>query len=168
MGLFDKILKNNIRDEKKDECVIYSPADGELIALSDIGDEIFSAGMLGKGCGLRPSEGCVYAPFTGKVVQIAKTKHAIGLISDDGVETLIHVGIDTVSMNGKGFELKVQVNDQVKRGQLLMTFSVSKIKEAGYDDVIVIAVTNTGDYEDIKFFGAGKIEKSTKILMAKK
>lgn len=171
MGLFDKIIKNFTQDElisNVEEGAIYSPADGELITLSDVGDGVFSAEILGKGCGLRPSEGRIYAPFDGKVIQVSDTKHAIGLISEDGVETLIHVGIDTVNMQGKGFVPKVQVNNHVKYGQLLMLFSIPEIQKAGYNEVISIIVTNTGDYEDIEFVGPGKISKSEKILFIKK
>lgn len=130
--------------------MVYTPVEGEVISLEQIGDGVFSAGMLGMGCGIRPQKEQVYAPFDGKIITVADTKHAIGLESDAGIEILIHVGIDTVEMNGKGFEPLVKEGQCVKTGEPLLTFSEKEIRKAGYDTVISVIVTNSDDYSDVK------------------
>lgn len=144
MGLFDKLKSKFNRNE-----TIYMPVIGKLISLEAIADGVFSAGILGMGAGIEPVEDVVYAPFDGKIVQIADTKHAIGLESENGVELLIHVGMDTVEMNGKGFDLFVQEGNSVTKGQKLMSFSMDAIKEAGYKNTIAIVVTNSDQFESI-------------------
>jgi glucose-specific phosphotransferase system IIA component len=144
MGLFDKLKKKFNRNE-----TIYMPVIGKLISLEAIADGVFSAGILGKGAGIEPEDGMVYAPFDGKIVQIADTKHAIGLESENGVELLIHVGMDTVEMNGKGFDLLVHEGDSVTQGQKLMSFSMDAIQEAGYRTTIAVIVTNSDQFESI-------------------
>ena len=105
--------------------------------------------MLGKGLAIIPSEGKVYAPFDGTVEALFATKHAIGLKSESGIEVLIHIGIDTVKLEGKGFTSHIAQGDMVKKGQLLVEFDISFIKEQGYDVTTPIMVTNMDDYLDI-------------------
>lgn len=125
---------------------LNAPLYGEVIPLVEIGDGVFSEGEMGKGFGMKPAKGELYAPLDGEVMVIAKTKHAIALTSHDGLEILIHVGIDTVKLKGKGFHPLVQVGDKVKRGQLIMEFSIADIESAGYSTTTAIILTNMNDY----------------------
>ncbi|EIB6518852.1 TPA: PTS glucose transporter subunit IIA [Enterococcus faecalis] len=139
-----------------DSIVIHSPITGKMLDLSEVKDEAFSSGMLGKGVAFEPSEGKVVAPFDGTVATLFPTKHAIGLVCENGVELLIHVGLDTVNLNGKYFEAHVQQGDKVVQGQTLITFDLNKLKEEGYVTQIPVVVTNTASYKEINYdvFGA--------------
>ena len=106
--------------------------------------------MLGEGIGIEPQEGVVYAPFDGEISSTTETKHAIGISSPDGMELLIHVGVNTVAMNGDGFELFCAEGDQVKAGQKLMTFDIGKIIAAGYSTTTAVLVTNSDDYPGLE------------------
>ena len=122
------------------------PQGGNVIPSAQIPDETFAAGVLGEGVGIEPELGIVYAPFDGEISSTTDTKHAIGISSPDGMELLIHVGVNTVAMNGDGFELLCAEGDQVKAGQILMKFDIGKIKEAGYSTTTAVLVTNSDDY----------------------
>lgn len=128
---------------------IHSPVDGTLRPISASSDEVFSSETLGKGCVLLPDDGKVYAPVNGTVSKLFPSKHAVGLLSADGVEILIHIGINTVSLEGKHFEEKVREGDTVKVGQLLMTFDKDAIEALGYSTEIPMVITNSDDYLDV-------------------
>ncbi len=136
------------RVEFKDQG-IASPVQGTALELKNVDDPVFSAGTIGKGIAVQPNNDEIHAPFDGEVVSVFPTKHAIGLKSDNGVELLIHLGINTVNLKGKYFEVKVEVGQKVKQGDLLETFDVDKIKAAGYDTVVPIIVTNANNFDDI-------------------
>ena len=125
--------------------VVYCPVEGTVIPMEQIPDETFAAGVLGEGCGVQPAVGRVVAPFDGEITTVAESKHAIGLASPDGMELLIHVGINTVEMNGEGFVLHCAEGDQVKAGQLLLEFDMNRIKEKGYSTTTAVLVTNSED-----------------------
>lgn len=129
---------------------LVCPIKGEVIRLSEVPDPTFASGVLGDGIGVNPAEGKVYAPFDSTVATVFDTKHAIGLEDQDGVELLIHVGLDTVSLNGEPFTVYVEAGQKVKEGELLAEFDIEKIKAAGFETVSPIIVTNSGDYEDIE------------------
>ncbi len=170
MGIFD-IFKNKAKQEENtfatEKGYIYMPMEGEVIPLEEINDGVFSAEILGKGCGVKPLEGKVYAPFDAEVVQVADTKHAIGLLSNDGIELLIHVGMDTVAMNGAGFEPLVKTGDKVKCGQLMMNFSMDEIKKAGYVTTTALVITNTDNFKSIETIKLGQMAKLDKVLHVK-
>ena len=130
--------------------VVKAPSNGQVIARDDIEDETFASGVLGDGVGIRPSAGYVVAPFDGEITSVADSKHAIGLSTPSGMELLIHVGVDTVAMNGDGFDPQVAEGDQVKAGQLILNFDIDKIKAAGHPDTVVVLLTNADDYDDVK------------------
>ena len=126
----------------------YAPTKGRIIPGSEIPDETFSSGVLGQGVGILPEEDVVYAPYDGSISSIAETMHAIGISGSGDMEILVHVGIDTVKMNGDGFTVYVSEDEEVKKGQKLMTFDRSKIKAAGCSDCVVVLLTNSEDYDD--------------------
>lgn len=142
---------------------IAAPLKGEVVPLSQVNDSVFSSGAMGKGLAIKPSEGKVYAPFDGKVVSLFPTHHAIGLVSTDGVELLIHVGLDTVQLDGLYFDTKVAVDQEFKAGDLLLSFDQDKIAEAGYDTVTPVIVTNSADYMDV-FVEEGPVDQSSRVM----
>lgn len=125
---------------------IKSPIAGKVIELSKIHDPVFSSGAMGNGVAIEPSDNKVYSPFNGTVQFIADTKHAIGLVSDDGIEVLIHVGMDTVKMNGRGFNVKTALNSKIKEGDLLLEFDIKEIEKEGYPTVTPVIITNSDSY----------------------
>lgn len=127
-------------------------------------DETFSAGILGQGLAIHPDDPTVYAPFDGTVIQTVDSKHAVGLRSADGMEVLIHVGIDTVDMNGQGFTLHCKEGDTVKRGQRLLTFDPAAIQAAGHPTVTVVVVTNSDDYQAVKRLKTGPAAAMDPVL----
>lgn len=128
---------------------IAAPVSGEVKALSEVEDEAFSSGALGKGLAIVPKEGKIYAPVDGEISTFFPTGHAIGLLSDDGTEVLIHVGMDTVKLDGKGFTPKAAQGAKVKKGDLLLEFDIEFIKAHGYSTVTPMIITNTDDYTDV-------------------
>ena len=154
------------KEEKKQisEKVIKSPMNGTVIPLSEVSDAVFSSEMLGKGFGVEPSEGKAYAPVDGEVTTVFDTKHALGLMSKNGVELLIHIGMDTVKLNGRGFDVKVKAGDQVKAGDLLAEFDMDLIKSEGYPVTTAVVITNTDDCEAIGEVKTGAVTKDTDVL----
>lgn len=128
---------------------VYAPVSGTVIPSEEIPDETFAAGVLGRGVGIQPVDGIVLAPFDGEISSVTDTHHAVGVTSPDGMELLIHVGVDTVSMNGNGFTCFVQEGQEVKAGDKLIAFDRAKIAAAGHPDVVVVLVTNSDDYENL-------------------
>lgn len=149
---------------KEGEKNIYAPLKGTMYSLEQVEDGVFSAKMLGDGIAIEPEEGIVTAPFNGKVTMIFDTKHAIGLMSDEGVEVLIHIGIDTVQLNGRYYDVKVSVGDTVKIGDELIHFDMKKIKEEGYQTITPIIVSNTDSFHTILPTAKGKVDRKDKIL----
>lgn len=152
-----------VKEEGQDKTA-YIPIKGKAISYEEIPDETFAAGILGQGIGVVPEEGAVYAPFDGEISSVAETGHAIGITGSHDMELLIHVGIDTVKMNGDGFLVKVAEGDKVVKGQLLMTFDIDKIKAAGYDTTTAVLLTNSDDYPDFKIIGMGDEEVGNKMF----
>ena len=150
----------------QDETII-SPIVGQAVALSKVDDPVFSSGAMGQGIAVKPSEGVVYAPADAEVTIAFATGHAFGLKTANGAEILIHVGIDTVSMNGDGFEKKVAQGDKVKAGDVLGTFDSAKIAAAGLDDTTMVIVTNTADYASVTPVATGAVAKGDAIIEVK-
>ena len=139
------------------EETLVSPLSGNVVALENVNDPVFSSGAMGKGLAVKPSEGVVYAPADAEVTIAFETGHAYGLKTASGAEILIHIGIDTVSMNGNGFEKLVAAGDKVKAGTPIAKFDVAKIAEAGLDDTTMIIVTNTADFAEVSPLAEGTI-----------
>ncbi len=146
---------------------VYSPLKGEAIALSDVKDQTFASGVLGQGFAVVPAAGKVVAPFDGKVTTLFETKHAIGLTSDAGIEVLVHVGLNTVALEGKYFKALVSEGDNVKAGQPLLTFDAKAIAAEGYDLTTPVVVTNPDDYAGIEVLCHGKVGFGDAVLLAK-
>ena len=128
-----------------------APISGTMIALSDVSDQNFASGNMGKGFAIKPSDGKVFAPFDGTVEATFPTRHAIGLRSDNGILTLIHIGIGTVEMRGTGFVQYVQKGQHVTEGQELLEFWDPAIKKAGYDDTVMVVINNWKDIKDFNY-----------------
>lgn len=154
--------------EKTEANAVYAPVKGNIVTMEKIPDPTFSAGILGWTIGIEPSDGIVYVPFSGKIEQAADTGHAVGLVSDDGLEVLIHIGVDTVEMGGAGFDIKVKEGDEVKAGQMLMTFDRKAIADAGHPDIAVVIVLNADDYQSVELTAEGTVEAGMKIIQAAK
>lgn len=143
---------------------IQSPITGNVVELTEVSDEAFASGMLGKGVAIIPEQGEVYAPCDGEVVALFPTGHAIGIKSADGVEVLIHVGMDTVKLEGKGFTPMVKQGDTVTRGQLLLKFDMELIKEQGYSLITPVIISNTNEFADVIVEADGRVTAGTKLL----
>lgn len=141
--------EKSINDEVKDE-IVEIPTKGEVIELSQVNDPTFSQGLMGKGFAVISVDGNYYAPFNGVVSMIFPTKHAIGLTSDNGVELLIHIGLETVELNGQYFESFVETGKKIKAGDMLIKVDIEKLKELGYDITTPVIVTNTDHYQKIE------------------
>lgn len=132
-----------------EDIAVWSPVKGEVLELQQVEDAAFSAGILGKGCAIVPTEGEIYAPVDGVLTTLFPTKHALGITSDDGVEVLIHIGLNTVQLNGEGFTAHVQQGARVSRGQHLLSFDLADVKNKGYCLQTPVIITNTKDYLEI-------------------
>ena len=148
------------------EVSVTAPIKGRVIPLADIPDEGFNSGALGKGVGIEPAEGKVYAPFDGIVELVPDTKHAVGLMSEDGVSLLIHVGLDTVELNGKYYTFHVKEGDAVRKGQLLMEFDLAEIAKK-YPTVTPVLVANTDDYASVEGVSGMEADQNTVIIKVK-
>ena len=146
---------------------LVTPIVGEVVALADVNDPVFSSGAMGQGIAVKPSQGVVYAPADAEVSIAFPTGHAFGLKTTNGAEVLIHVGIDTVTMNGEGFEAKVAQGDKVKAGDVLGTFDSNKIAAAGLDDTTMVIVTNTADFSSVAPIATGSVAKGDAVIEVK-
>ena len=165
MGLFNRfLLKEKAVKRQTERNVLYLPIRGKVIEIEDIGDGVFSEGILGQGCGIIPSEEEVYAPAAGMVATIADTGHALGLTTEDGLDVLIHVGIDTVEMNGDGFRVHVKEGQRISFGQLLMTCNLDKIRAAGYSATTAFLITNSEEYKAVQLLAKGEMEKLVPVI----
>ena len=146
---------------------VFSPMEGRLLSLKAVEDGIFSEEMLGKGAAVEPETGKVYAPFDGEVTMVFDTKHAIGLSGPGGIELLIHVGIDTVQLNGKYYDIHVKNGDHVKAGDLLADVDLDGIRSEGYRTVTPVIVTNSDAFEHISMEEKQKVTCQDVILEIK-
>lgn len=172
MGIDEELEdKNEVKIQEVEALVkennILSPLKGEVKPLSEVNDTVFAQEVMGKGIAIQPLEGKVYAPFNGKVDAIFSTKHAIGLRSDDGVELLIHIGIDTVNLEGKYFTAHVNQGDTIKANDLLIEFDMEAIKNEGYDVITPVIVTNHDIYNEINSANKEMIDINEILLQVK-
>lgn len=159
--------KLEIQESVTGEILLDSHMEGEAIPMSEVKDETFAAEVLGKGIAIIPQKGEVTAPCDAVVETVFATRHAIGLKADHGVEILIHVGINTVELGGKFYTSHVTEGDRVRTGQVMLTFDMEKIKEAGYDVTTPMIVTNSDDYQEIRILKTGNVTKQDAVLEIK-
>lgn len=167
MGIFSKLFVSDKNDAAAPKCeplAVYAPIDGTVVPIAEFPDAVFSQEVLGPGCGILPTGKTVFAPFNGTVIQAADTLHAVGLASDDGMELLIHVGVDTVDMGGKGFRYYVKDGQKVRRGDKLIEFDGEVIKAAGHSDAIAVVVTNSDEYAGVELQVSGTVTQGTVIM----
>lgn len=143
---------------------LVSPLDGTVMPLAEVKDEVFSSGAMGQGVAVEPTNGLLRAPADGKMVMTFETGHAVGMKSNDGAEILIHIGMDTVNLQGKGFETLVQKGQEVKTGDPLVKFDIDAIKEAGYTVTTPIVITNSKEYGQVRQVAFGEVKTGDKIL----
>ena len=141
MGFFGNLIHGKKKDTAPGKTV-YSPLNGRVIPLSEVDDPVFSEGMMGPGVAILPADGSLYAPADGVITVAFPTGHAVALKTADGMEILIHIGIDTVKLNGDGFQIQVAEGDTVRTGDLLVSFDLPKIQAAGYPTTTMVLVSN--------------------------
>ena len=168
----DTDMNNHVLEENKmisdnKETIICAPVSGKVICREDIPDETFASGIMGEGVGIKPEEEIIVAPFDGEITSVVDTGHAVGLTPSDGVELLIHVGVDTVKMQGDGFQVFVTEGQKVKTGEKLLKFDRDKIRKAGYSDTTAVLVTNSDDYSSVKTVAENVKQKDTVIIIEK-
>jgi len=149
MGFMKKLFGTETETQGIDN-KIYSPLKGSVVPLNEVNDPVFAEEMMGNGAAVIPTDGRASSPVSGEIISVFKTKHAITIKADNGADIIIHVGLDTVNLDGKHYEAHVKDGQRVKVGDLLLTFDIERIKEAGYDVVTPVVVTNSSDYSAIK------------------
>lgn len=160
--IFDKF-----RAKKKENFEICSPVKGDVIDVTKTNDPLFKSEGLGKGVGIIAEENTLVSPVNGEIKTFFPTKHAIGITSDDGVDILIHVGIDTVELNGKHFNALKKQGDKVKKGDKLLEVDFDSIKNEGYDTTVLLVITNTQEYSTVKSCEGNKTVDNTIIEIQK-
>ncbi|WP_051629506.1 PTS sugar transporter subunit IIA [Lacrimispora aerotolerans] len=143
---------------------IYSPLKGTVIPLAEVSDPVFAEEVMGPGVGIEPEEGKLYAPVDGEIISVFPTGHAIGMKTADGMEVLLHIGIDTVQLEGDGFQAFVKQGDHVKAGELLVEFDCAKIKEKGYQTTTMVLVPNAALLGTMSQPHIGKVEVLEQIF----
>ena len=162
----DKEQKSKSEEKQLKPCELYAPLTGNVVELENVNDEAFSTKVLGEGVAILPTEGTLVSPCDGRVEKVFDTRHAINLVSDEGCEILLHVGLDTVRLSGKFFTVHVKDGDKVYKGDTLMTFDINSIKKAGFDVTTPMVVCNSEDYGKIILLGNGSVSAGEKILEA--
>lgn len=155
---------NIFKKKENTGIVIASPVKGTVVSLEQVNDPTFSEGMLGKGVAVIPAEGNIYAPVDGEISLLFDTLHAVSMTTKDGVEILIHVGLDTVKLKGDGFTAHVATGDSVKKGDLLLSVDLEALKAAGYDTVTPMVICNTDDYSDVETIKLTEVEPGNDLL----
>lgn len=157
----------SVKEVILEDATVSNPIKGNIIPLNEVKDGAFASGALGKGFAIEPIEGKVIAPFNGKIEAVFPTKHAIGLVSETGMELLIHVGLNTVELKGQYFDTLVEPGQTVKKGQAILNFDLEKIKEAGYETQVPVVITNSPQYSSIELTNKGKLLNNEEVLIVK-
>ncbi len=162
-----EIYEKNTSKSKNEaeDIIIKSCIEGEAIELSKVKDEAFASESIGKGVGIIPKKGILYAPADGEISTVFVTGHAVGMVTDKEAEILMHIGINTVEMNGEGFVKKVRDGQKVKAGDILIEFDIEKIIKAGYDTTTMMVISNSEEYSDIEVLSLGKVKQNNDILI---
>lgn len=147
--------------------ILPSPIEGETRPITEVNDPTFSEKILGDGIAIQPKKGEVVSPVDGTVAILFETKHAISIVSEQGTELLIHIGLDTINLRGEFFRSYVKANDKVKTGDLLLEFDIDKILEAGYDLITPIVICNSAKYSDILTYTEKDVKQLDQIMVIK-
>ncbi len=147
---------------------MHSPLKGESVLLKEVPDPVFAGGMLGEGIAIKPSEGILYAPCDGRITIIHDTKHAIGMETQNGVEILMHIGLDTVKLQGEFFEKLVNSGQEVNSGEPLLQFDIDGIHEKGYPTITCLIITNSDECEEVTVITKGLVDLQSEVLLVKK
>lgn len=153
------------RKKEKKETIIHSPLKGELISLGEVPDPVFSQKMMGEGVGFIPSDGEIFSPVDGKVTQVFPTQHAIGIMTEEGLDVLLHLGLETVELKGEGFNIDVKVGDKLKVNDRIGSFNLSYVEEQGKKTTTVLVFPNSGEkLEGQTIMKKGEVDPGTEIL----
>ncbi len=152
------------REKHEQEKEVFAPISGSIRSLASLKDGVFSEGLLGEGCVIDPQSQTLYAPFDGRVTMEVESGHAIGLMSDQGVEVLLHVGLETVAMAGAGFHYMVKEGDAIRKGEALMSFSKAQIAAAGCQDSVILIVSNTKQFSAVKLLAKEYVKQTQPLL----
>ena len=169
MGFFDKLFGGKTEQEETvkffgQSKTVLTPIRGKVLAQADIPDETFAQGILGPGCGIEPTGDTVFAPFDGRVISVASTLHAIGLESDEGIELLIHIGMDTIALRGSSFTPLVREGQAVKAGTPLLNVDLDAIRAAGLSTESAVIVTNADDLPKLHIIAGGIVSTGTPLF----
>lgn len=169
MGLFD-FFKGKDKTEQQNTITLYNPVNGKIIPISEVSDPVFSEKMMGDGFGVIPETGEIYSPVDAEIMSVFPTKHAIGLKLANGIDLLIHIGIDTVELEGKPFDILVEESEKVTPETLLVKVDLEALKEAGKEDTVIVAFTNMDIVEDYSLSTTGELKQGQAIgeISAKK
>lgn len=167
MGLFDFLKGKETAAPAAFPAILGAPSKGVFVPMDQIPDQMFSQGIMGVCCGVEPEEGRVFSPVDATVTQLTDTLHAVGLEAG-GMEILIHVGVDTVEMNGAGFTNTVKEGQKVKKGELLLTMDLDQIRAAGHPATVIMAVTNSDDFAGVEGTGSGAVQPGDGVLRVSK
>ena len=147
--MFKKLFGKKTEEPVAKDIVLFAPMNGKVVALEEVPDPVFAEKMMGDGLAIDPEESMVYSPVDGEIVQVFPTKHAVGIKTANGAEILIHIGLETVGLNGEGFEAFVSAGDKVKMGDKLISFDLTIIREKAKSTLIPIIITNSDEIESI-------------------
>lgn len=154
MGLFGKKVQVELK----------APISGVVVPIEQVPDEVFSSKMIGDGVAIDPQEGIIYSPVEGEIIQAFPTKHAVGIATKEGLDILIHIGVDTVKMGGEGFEMFVKIGDQVRVGDKLVTFDLQKIREKAKSTITSVLITNIDQVKSMQSTAASRVQKGDAFL----
>lgn len=152
------------KKKEEEKILIGSPVKGEAVPIREVSDPTFGQEILGKGVAIRPSEGRIYAPVDGEVSLLFDTLHAVSVTSSEGVEILVHIGLDTVALKGEHFTAHKKTGDQIRKGDLLITVDLEKVKEAGYDVITPVVICNTDDFKSVEASTGSLVEPGDTVL----
>ncbi len=170
MWLFKKKAEKEMEEkiENANDNIVYSPVKGSVKELSKVEDNVFSTGVIGEGIAIMPLENTIVAPINGKVMTVFPTKHVVGIKGNNGCELIIHMGIDTVELNGKYFDVKVKEGQTIEAGTLIGTAQFDEIKKSGYKTDIIVVVTNSEEYGIERIYREELIDKKLALLNIRK
>lgn len=157
MAFFDLFKKQKKNRRPQPPAVVCAPVSGTVIPMEQVPDEAFASGAMGWCCGIAPSENVIRAPFTGDIMQVADTYHALGVDGDNGAQVVLHVGMDTAEMHGEGFHCHVRGGQPVQQGEVLLEADFDKIRATGHSDVVVVAVLNSNDFASAELILGGPV-----------